>query len=75
MTEVIIDYLKTEMLMEKQISVSEKENLLDNGVVDSLGMMRLILYLEKKTKKRVPPEDMTLDNFQTIEKIANYFSV
>jgi len=74
MNEKIIAYIKNEITTEPSIEINLKDNLLESGVVDSMGMMRLILFLEKQFKKRVPSEDMTLDNFMTVEKIAVYFS-
>lgn len=74
MNEKIIAYIKQEINTEPSIDIHSNDELLETGIVDSLGMMKLILFLEKQFKKRVPPEDMTLDNFKTVSKIAAYFS-
>ncbi len=74
MNEIIISYIKNMVLESSNLKLSESENLLDGGVLDSLGMMRLVLYLEKKYDKRVPPEDLNIANFETVEKITRYFS-
>ena len=74
MNEEIIAYIKNELNTEPTLEINSFDDLLESGVVDSLGMMRLILFLEKQSKRRVPAKDMTLDNFRTVEKIANYFS-
>ncbi|TMM53768.1 acyl carrier protein [Maribacter algarum] len=74
MNEKIIAFIKNEITTEPLLEIDSEDNLLENGIVDSMGMMRLILFLEKQFKKRVPTEDMTLENFKTVEKIALYFS-
>lgn len=74
MNEKIIAYIKNEIIAEPTLKINSKDDLLEKGVIDSLGMMKLILFLEKQYLKRVPSEDMTLDNFRSVEKIANYFS-
>ena len=74
MNEKIISYIKNEITSEPTLKITTNDNLLDTGIVDSMGMMKLILFLEKQFKKRVPSEDMTLENFETVEKIAKYFS-
>ena len=38
-------------------------------LVDSLGVMRLIAWIEKRFDLRIPPEDVTIDNFETIDAI------
>ena len=74
MNEKIIAYIKNEIIAEPTLKINSQDELLQEGVLDSLGMMKLILFLEKQYMKRVPSEDMTLDNFRTVEKIATYFS-
>ncbi|MFS4492235.1 phosphopantetheine-binding protein [Maribacter sp. 2308TA10-17] len=74
MNETIISYIKNEITSEPTIKIATNDSLLDTGIVDSMGMMKLILFLEKQFKKRVPSGDMTLENFETVEKIAKYFS-
>jgi len=74
MNEEIVAYIKNEITSEPLLNIHSQDNLLETGILDSLGMMKLILYLEKQFKKRVPVEDMTIDNFKTVQKIASYFS-
>ncbi len=74
MNEKIIAYIKNEIIAEPTLKINSQDELLQEGVLDSLGMMKLILFLEKQYMRRVPSEDMTLENFRTVEKIATYFS-
>ncbi len=74
MTKEIIAFIKNEICSEPTIEIHAEDNLLDSGIVDSIGMMKLILFLERQYKKRVPSDEMTIDNFKTVEKIATYFS-
>lgn len=74
MNEEIVAYIKNEITSEPLLEINSSDNLLEMGIVDSMGMMKLILFLERQFKKRVPVEDMTVDNFKTVEKIASYFS-
>jgi acyl carrier protein len=47
-------------------------DLLSEGIIDSLGMMKLIRFIEDKFDLKVRPEDMTIENFTSIETISNY---
>ena len=49
-----------------------EEDLLGNGIVDSLGMMQLVVFLEKEFKVKVAPGDMTVENFNTVSSISEY---
>ncbi len=48
------------------------DDLLGNGLLDSLGMMRLIQFIETEFNITIPPEDMTIENFMTVLYICNY---
>ncbi len=50
------------------------ENLIDSGVVDSLGIMKLVAFLEKNFKVSVSDDEILLDNFETIDAISGFLS-
>jgi acyl carrier protein len=55
-------------------SIEDDEDLLLSGKVDSLGMMRLIAHIEETWHRPVPLEDVTIENFSSIETITKYLS-
>lgn len=57
-------------LEEAEVSVTE--NLMTSGLLDSLGMMRLIAEMEERLSIAVPPTDLVPENFKTIEVMAEY---
>jgi len=74
MKDKIIEYIKEELSIEPLEDIYVDEDLLGNGIVDSMGMMRLIDFIEKESGTPIPQEDMTVDNFMTIEHIMDYLS-
>lgn len=74
MTDKIITYIKTEISMEPMEDIDLEEDLLGNGIVDSLGMMKLALFIENEFKIKIAPEDMTVENFNTVQSISEYLS-
>jgi acyl carrier protein len=50
--------------------LSNDDPLLDSGLIDSLRIFMLISHLEKHFGVKVEPEDVALDNFQTINTIS-----
>ena len=74
MQKKIIDYITNESADEPFDAIEEQEDLLGGGIIDSMGMIRLIAFLEKEFQINVPPEDMVLENFMTVERISIYLS-
>jgi acyl carrier protein len=54
------------------LDIGEQDDLLLSGLVDSIGVMRLVAFIEEESGKRVPPEDVVIEHFATIEHITRY---
>jgi acyl carrier protein len=54
------------------VDLKEDDDLLLSGLIDSMGVVRLINFLEEEIKIHVPPEDVTIEHFLTIQAIAGY---
>lgn len=54
------------------IELDLSTDLLLTGAVDSLGVIRITQWLEDETGIVVDPGDVTLDNFQTIDRMLVY---
>lgn len=71
--EILTQYVIQELLAEPNgFSLSADDNLLLSGLIDSLGIMRLIAFIEEQFGVEVQPEEVTIDNFRTINVIAGY---
>lgn len=68
----IRQYIRTEILNDPEIAIGPDDDLLLNGLIDSLGVTRLVVYLEAETKLTIPPEDVTLENFSSLSSIDDY---
>ena len=70
--QTLTAYISDELLSGDP--VDGDDHLLAEGMVDSLGMMRLIAYIEVSFAIKVPPEHFTIENFRTINAISAYLS-
>ena len=52
--------------------LTDDESLMQNGVVDSLGIFRLVAFLESAFRLRISDEAITHENFQSINSIEQY---
>jgi acyl carrier protein len=53
---------------------SSETDLVANGLLDSLALVDLFVHLEQRYDTRISLEDMELDNFRSITRIAQYLS-
>ncbi len=58
------------LLMEKEVDYND--NLLISGLVDSLGFVKIIQFLEQSFGVTIPPKDMLIENFVSIAAIEKY---
>ena len=65
--------------LEEQFSLSSKgvrltgdTLLLEEKIIDSIGMLGLILFIEETFNIEVPEEDIIPDHFDTINNLAAY---
>ena len=49
--------------------ISKVSNLISDEIIDSLGMIELISFLEKEFNVIFSEDDLVLENFETLEKI------
>jgi acyl carrier protein len=53
----------------------DEKSFLRNGILDSLGFVKLMLYLEDTFKVRIDRKDVRPENFDSLAKIVRYVSV
>ena len=59
MQTILINYINDQFLEDQpQESIDVQDDLLSEGIIDSLGMMKLIRFIEEKFDIKVRPEDM-----------------
>jgi acyl carrier protein len=66
----ILQYLKSRGFLDGRISLDEHESLTETGVIDSIGLLQLVDYLESSYKIEIPMEIITPDNFDTLAGIS-----
>ncbi len=68
--EILIKFIQENLVGKKQsIKVTENDQLIDLGLVDSIGLMKIISFIEEETGIRISDEEVTPDNFETVQSI------
>jgi acyl carrier protein len=55
--------------------LSDDDSLWNEGIIDSIGMIELISFIEKEFSIKVENDDLTPDNFDSINRISRYISL
>ena len=71
--EIIINYIQENLLNGKgEIELSPVDDLLGSGLIDSMGVMRLVSFVEETFNIKIPPEDIVIENFMDVKAITKY---
>lgn len=63
----LVDYFKCRI----GVQINSKDNLFEAGALDSFNILELLIFIETKLDVLLNPEDITSDNFGSIEAIVN----
>jgi acyl carrier protein len=68
------DFVVTNFLFGEAGSLQEDTSFLDTGVVDSTGMLELIMFIESTWDIKVEPQEMVPENLDSINKIDRFLA-
>ena len=66
----LIEFIKTDLARGKVTgNLGFSDDLIESEILDSLGIMKLILFLENNSSVKISDDDLTLENFSSILSI------
>lgn len=68
-TDSLTNYLQQE-LNQTQVALTLNTTLIEAGLIDSLSIFKLILFMEEQFAIKIQPEDITVENFETINALT-----
>ena len=69
---VLTDYIANEIVASPGIVLRADDDLLEDSLVNSVGIMRLVAFIEQEFGFAVPAQDVTVENFSTVNAIVEY---
>jgi len=72
MESSIKSYIRGELLSKPDLTLEDDTMLFESGILDSLSLLKLVLFLEKQFGVTVPAEELVPDNFKSINAICAY---
>ena len=71
--ETIKNYISENfMFSSSRLSLKETDSFLENGIIDSTGILELIAYLEEKYGIEVKDEEIVPENLDCIKSIVGF---
>jgi acyl carrier protein len=55
----------------RPVAVAPDTDIIAQGLVDSLGIFKLIAFVEEKFGVTIEPDEVLLENFQTLRALRN----
>lgn len=65
-------FIAEDLLMGQGVEFDGDDLLLEAGIIDSLGLLDLVNFIETEFGISVDDVDVTLDNFGSVNTIASY---
>jgi acyl carrier protein len=70
--EQIREFVTENFLLGRTEPLSDDASFLDEGIIDSTGVLELVAFVEQRFNLKVKDEELTTDNLDTITSVANY---
>ncbi|MBL8062689.1 MAG: acyl carrier protein [Anaerolineales bacterium] len=70
-SDVIRNFITNEILHNPSvIPLGDDESLIESGIIDSLGIMTLLAFVEREFSVEIPGDDLLPENFASISAIT-----
>lgn len=70
--ETVKKYIVDSFIKDDDLQADDDFSFIEEGVIDSVGVMELVAFLETTFNFRVEDEELVPDNLDSINKIVTY---
>jgi acyl carrier protein len=68
----IVAFINEYFIKDTGVVLKDDTSLLDEGILDSTGVMELVSYIESDFRITVEDEEIVPDNFDSIRKLSSF---
>jgi len=68
--EELATFIEQNVVGDGRTRIGETTELIEEGIIDSMGLMQIVTYIESQTGLRVSDDDVTPENFETVAAIG-----
>lgn len=70
--ELIKEFILLELINDPNIkNLEDTDPLIEAGIINSLGMMKLIVFLEEKFSIQLTDEELIPENFESVKTLSS----
>jgi len=67
------DFIVNEIGVRSDLSpIGDDTKLIESGVLDSLSVLKLVMFIEEKFGIKVGADEVVSDNFETLDAMASF---
>jgi len=70
----IKEFIVKNFLLDDANGLQGDTSFLDSGIVDSTGMLELIMFLENRYHIKIEPEEMLPENLDSINRVVQFLA-
>lgn len=70
--EKIKKFIMEQIPKARQLTAGNDAQLIENGLLDSLGVLDVVTFLEEEFHISVDDEDLTPENFQSVNTMSEF---
>ena len=68
--QALTKFIEENLLQDVQdLTLKPDTNLIESGLIDSMSLQQLLLFVENQTGFRIPDDQVLPENFETISSI------
>jgi len=72
-TDDLLRFVREDLLKGRDVAIDPDTYLFADGVVDSLGILTLIAFVEQQCGRPIPDNEIVMEHFRSIRAIACHF--
>jgi acyl carrier protein len=74
--DIVLEFINGNFFMVPSINeIDGDSSLLDNGVIDSTGILDIIQFIEKKFDISIKDDEVTPENLDSINRICSFIDL
>ena len=64
-------FIESEFPLARRRPLEDRDSLLDDGIIDSLGILEVVDFLEEKFEIQLSDDDLVSDNFESVATLTD----
>jgi acyl carrier protein len=71
-TEQLREFVTENFLFGQEVTIGDDDSFLDQGIIDSTGVLELVTFIEDKYQITVDDSELVPDNLDSIQKLLRF---